>query len=161
MPLNVLLMLSSRQAPDPMVEINYHAKEWACGGALAFIATTRVLSGLIPGESAVAFYGDSRMGNEFLGVGQFEGFLPIESLRAAEIRTTHELYSKFGVPVGMRGFVMISRLRRPRRGETLDAFVSDYQALIRATDKELSTGNLPDGPSRTAVYFTTGAKVEI
>ena len=119
MPLNVLLMLSSRQAPAPKAEIDHHIDAWASNKSPVYMATTRVLAELVPGESAVAFYGDSQMGNEFLGVGRFEGYLPGMSLRAAELLKSHGLYSTNGVPHGLRGFVILSHIRKPKRGETL------------------------------------------
>jgi hypothetical protein len=165
MPLNVLLMLSSRQSPAPEVEIDHHLEALARGEPQAYLATTRVLTDLVPGEGAVAFYGDSHMNNKFLGIGRFDGYLPISSIRAAELLRTHPLYSTGGVPTGLRGFVILSKLRKPKQGETLDKLADPKSlapgARLRAGGKKLNLENIPPGPARTAVYFWTEKPVRL
>src|SRR5215208_475762 len=55
---NVLLMFSTDQPPDPVAEMRWHAERCAKDGATA-VVTTRVLTGLTPGRSTVAFYRES------------------------------------------------------------------------------------------------------
>lgn len=163
MALNVLLMLSSRQPPQPEMEIRHHAEACARGESPVYLATTRVLSELVQGESAVAAWADSGLKNRFLGVGRFEGYLPISSSRAADILKFHPLYSEAGVPSSIRGFVVLSEVRLPVEGETLDTFGSTVGGLLRAGDgtKKLSIANIPSGPARTAVYFWTKQTIVI
>ena len=72
---NVLLMLSSDQPPHPDEEIAWHAAECARAGATALV-TTRVLTGLVPGRSAVAFYGNAALGNRYLGRAISQEYVP-------------------------------------------------------------------------------------
>jgi hypothetical protein len=56
---NVLLMFSTDQPPDPVEELRWHAPQCVVDDTTA-VVTTRVLTGLTPDGSAVAFYGARR-----------------------------------------------------------------------------------------------------
>jgi hypothetical protein len=77
---NVLLMLSTDQPPDPVEEMQWHVRQCGRDGVTA-LATTRVLTGLTPGRSIVAFYGNQALANRYLGGGTFVEFVRFESDR--------------------------------------------------------------------------------
>jgi hypothetical protein len=80
---NVLLMLSTDQLPDPVEEIQWHERQCARDGVTA-VATTRVLTGLTPERSTVAFYGNQALANRYLGRGTFVEYVPYESARPGD-----------------------------------------------------------------------------
>ena len=58
-------MLSSAQPPPPREEVAWHAAHQTADG-MSYIATTRVLTGLVSNKSVVAFYGDVSLFNDKL-----------------------------------------------------------------------------------------------
>ena len=143
MPLNVLLMLGLKQAPAPKVEMNHHTDAWARDKSPVSLATTprpqrprlwRKCSGVLRGQ---------RNGQRVSRRRPFRG-LPAGYVRsrAAELLQSHGLYSTNGVPHGLRGFVILSHIRKPKRGETL----TSLSGRPRTGGKELSLKNIPAGP---------------
>ena len=68
-PINVLLLLSSAQKPDPIEELDILENESikSPDGITHFVATRRCTEYLTPGESAVAFFGDHLAKYKLLG----------------------------------------------------------------------------------------------
>jgi hypothetical protein len=146
---NVLLMLSTDQPPDPVEEMLWHERQCAQDGMTA-VATTRVLTGLTPGRSTVAFYGSRALDNRYLGRGTFVEYVPLESGRGREIARESPLYSRRGMPGSARGFVLLRDLRLPAPGEGL----SSLPGRIEASGRQLEVEALPHGPSRAQVYYS-------
>ena len=73
---NVLLMFSTDQPPDPVEELRWHAPQCVVDDTTA-VVTTRVLTGLTPDRSTVAFYGSQALGNDLLARGTFGEYIPL------------------------------------------------------------------------------------
>jgi hypothetical protein len=145
---NVLLMLSTDQPPDPLEEMQWHAKQCATDGTTA-IATTRVLTGLTPGQSTVAFYGSQALENRYLGRGIFVEYIPITTGRGREIARESPLYSQQGMPGSAQGFVLLRDVQLAGTAEDL----SSLGGKIEASGRTLTLEELPTGPSRAQVYY--------
>ena len=145
---HVLLMLSSQQPPPPLEELQWHATQCRVGGGTA-VATTRVLSGLAPGRSIVAFYGDAALGNRYLGKGIYQGYVPSHTSQGRELWRETPLYQQRGVPDGMKGFVLLRGVEVAGEDDTLDTL----GGTIEATDLPLTVNNLPRSAARIQVYF--------
>ena len=145
---NVLLMLSTDQPPDPVEEMRWHAKQCATDGTTA-VATTRVLTGLTPGRSTVAFYGSQALDNRYLGRGTFVEYIPLDSERGREIARESPLYRQRGMPGSARGFVLIRDLRLAGADEDLYSL----GGTIEASGRTLTLEALPAGPSRAQIYY--------
>jgi hypothetical protein len=144
---NVLLMLSTDQPPDPVGEMRWHAERCAKDGATA-VVTTRVLTGLTPGRSTVAFYGSQALGNRYLGRGRFVEYIALDTERGREIARESPLYRQRGMPGSARGFVLIRDLQLSGEGEDL----SSLGGKIEASGRALTLDTLPVGRSRAQVY---------
>jgi hypothetical protein len=145
---NVLLMFSTDQPPDPVEEMRWHAERCAKDGATA-VVTTRVLTGLTPGRSTVAFYGSQALGNRYLGRGRFVEYIPLDTARGREIARESPLYGQRGMPGSARGFILIRDLLLAAEGEDL----SSLGGKIEASRRALTIDALPAGPSRAQVYY--------
>jgi hypothetical protein len=145
---NVLLMFSTDQPPDPVEEMRWHAKQCAVDGTTA-IVTTRVLKGLTPHQSTVAFYGNQALDNRYLGRGTFVEYIPLAGERGREIARESPLYRQRGMPGSAAGFILVKDLRLPREGEDL----SSLGGKIEASGRTLSREALPAGPARAQVYY--------
>jgi hypothetical protein len=145
--MNVLLMLSSAQPPHPVEEIQWHAENCARTGKTA-IATTHLLGRLTRGKSVVAFYGDSALGNRYLGQGLFAGFANVDDARGESLLSAISLYANHNYPIGIRGLVELTDLHVARTDERLESLNGKLE-----TFKPLTLENLPNGPARSLVYF--------
>ena len=145
---NVLLMFSTDQPPDPVQELQWHAERCAKDGATA-VVTTRVLTGLAPGRSTVAFYGDQALGNRYLGRGTFVEYIALDTERGREIARESPLYRERGMPGSARGFVLLRDLKLAREGQDL----SVLGGRIEASGRALGLDSLPAGPARAQVYY--------
>lgn len=149
MPRHVLLMLSTKQPPDPQKELKWHADECARGGATAVI-TTRRPTRLTPGRSVVAFYGNVDLENRYLGRGTFVEYVPIGDLRARELLRDTPIYHTRGTPRGAQGFIVLRDVQLARPGEDLTAL----GGTIERSGLPLTLENVPRGAARVQVYFT-------
>jgi hypothetical protein len=84
---NVLLMLSSEEPPQPVVEIDWHVAHCRTAGS-TWVVTTKVLTGMTSGSSQVAFYGDAPLGNELLGVGVYLAYLRLDDPQGQQTLAT-------------------------------------------------------------------------
>lgn len=148
--LNVLLMLSTREDPDPVMEAAWHVQHCAKRGS-TFLVTTRVIEGLTPGRSCVAFYADSASGNRFLGRGCYKNHVGFDTDRGRQILKDSGLYSRYGTPKKSKAFIELTTVQAARQGESLEVL----DGTIRASGLALTRSNLPAGPSRAQVYFWT------
>lgn len=147
---NVLLMLSSAQPPHPETEVASLASRSRNGSPVAMV-TTRKLVGLVPGESAVAFYGDAALDNRFLGCGVYVRLTSIDAPVGRSVRSEDELYGAHGIPAGAKGLVILSDVRVAANGELLESL----GGTIEASGAPLALENLPKGPARIQVYYST------
>ena len=145
---NVLLMFSTDQPPDPVEEMGWHAKQCAADGTSA-IVTTRVLRGLTPGRSTVAYYGDQALDNRYLGRGTFVEYIPLETDRGRAIARESPLYRRRGMPASARGFILVKDLQLASEGEDL----SSLGGTIVASGRRLTRETLPAGRARAQVYY--------
>jgi hypothetical protein len=145
---NVLLMFSTDQPPDPIEEMRWHAERCATDGTTA-VVTTRVLTGLTPEQSTVAFYGSQTLGNRFLGRGTFVEYIALDTERGREIARESPLYKQRGMPGSARGFILIRDLQLPGESEDL----SSLGGTIEASGRALTLDTLPAGPARAQVYY--------
>ena len=148
---NVLLMFSTDQPPDPVEEMRWHAKQCAADGTTA-IVTTRILKGLTPERSTVAFYGNQALENQYLGRGTFVEYIPLQTERGREIARQSPLYRQRGMPGSARGFVLVRDFQLARHGEDLSALGGKIEASGRTLTREA----LPPGRSRAQVYYEWG-----
>lgn len=149
---NVLLMLSAEHPPPPLEEVRWHATQCADGSPTA-VVTTRRLTGLVPGRSVVAFYGNAALDNRFLGCGTFLEYVPLGSAHGAELLRESPLYRSRGVPAGARAFLVLRDVREAADGEGLEAL----GGTIEASGRPLTLDNIPKGASRVQVYFRGGS----
>jgi hypothetical protein len=145
---NVLLMFSTDEPPDPVEEMRWHA-EWCAKDGATAVVTTRVLTGLTPGRSIVAFYGSQALGNRYLGRGSFVEYIALDTERGREIARESPLYRQRGMPRSARGFVLLQDLQLAGKGEDL----SSLGGRIEATGRPLTVDTLPAGRSRAQVYY--------
>jgi hypothetical protein len=145
---NVLLMFSTDQPPDPVEEMRWQAKQGAADGTTA-IVTTRVLTGLTPGRSTVAFYGNQALGNRYLGRGTFVEYIPLDTDRGREIARESPLYRQRGMPSSVRGFVLVRDFQLAGEGED----ISSLGGKIEASGRSLTLEALPAGRARAQVYY--------
>jgi hypothetical protein len=145
---NVLLMFSTDQPPDPVEELRWHAQQCAVDGTTA-VVTTRVLTGLTPDRSTVAFYGSQALGNDLLARGTFVEYIPLGTDRGPEIARESPLYRRRGMPASARGFVLVKDLRLATEGEDL----SSLSGRIEASGRTLTREALPAGRARAQVYY--------
>jgi len=149
-PLNVLLLLSYDQEPNPDEELL--ALEEACKNTRdgeVYFATTRDLSSLRDGGE-VAFHGDGRDEHRLLATATFRAFIPFESKKAVSILANDRLYGTRH-PRRLRGFVRLSQLQNLRAGTLVDSlggWLSDGQRL--------TTSRVPSGHARASVYYVKG-----
>ena len=106
----------------------------------------------------MAFYGDSHLQNRLLGVGCFDGFIPVGSLTAVELLQKHELYSKGGVPVGLKGFVSVRHFSQCEENRKVDVLEGTFRSGSYE-GQQIREELLPTGPSRAAVYFLSPGRV--
>lgn len=159
MPQNVLLMLSTAAPPPPVQEVQWHAAHCASHGS-THLVTTHTLDDLVAGESVVAFYGDAALGNRYLGRGIYLGYTDFDSPPGQALLAGSPLYSTHGTPATSRGFVELRDVVIASAGEDLGSL----NGIIRASGLPLTLANIPDGPSRSRVYYLRGsstAKAEL
>ncbi len=152
---HVLLMLSSDQPPPPTEEIRWHARQSADGGQTVLV-TTRLLTGLTPHRSIVAFYGNAALRNRLLGYGCFVKYVPLASPLGQAVLRDSPLYNRDGIPDGARGCIILEKVHEARSGESLESL----SATIEATGLPLSLENIPKSPARIQVYFRRRAVTE-
>lgn len=145
---NVLLMLSGAQPPPPREEVATLARRSRDCGRASFV-TTRIVTGLTPDKSVVAFYGDASLSNVFLGAGIFVSTRPLTADVLDSLR--HDpLYGTAGVPKGARSLLELRNVRVAAPGEGLESL----NGVIEATGRRLSLQALPRSAARIQVYFT-------
>src|SRR5690606_11772712 len=103
---NVLLMLSSDQPPPPTEEIRWHSRQCADGGRTVLV-TTRILTGLTPHVSMVAFYGNAALQSRFLGLGCYVQYVRIDSPLSQSVLMESPLYRRDGIPAGAKGCLIL------------------------------------------------------
>jgi hypothetical protein len=106
------------------------------------VVTTRVLRGLTPGRSTVAFYGNQELDNRYLGRSTFVEYVPLDTERGREIARESPLYRQRGMPGSARGFVLVKDFRLAGQGEDL----SSLDGKIEASGRTLAREALPQGP---------------
>jgi len=149
---NVLLMLSSDQPPHPKKEIEEHARiSDDCGET--YLITTRIITGLTPEESVVAFYGDADLGNVFLGIGCYQGYVEMNSPEWNERLQASELYQAHGYPKTAQGMIRMSGVRCARDGEGLAFLEGTITSRGTSNGKPLTLSNLPKSAARIQVYY--------
>lgn len=149
---NVLLMLASTQKPPPRQEAHWHATHPSVDG-MSYVATTRKLSGMTPGRSVVAFYGDIVLSNQLLAYGIYEDYLRIDSDEGQAILQSSDLYREHGTPDRVIGLIKLRSFVELPEGTCLDALGCAIQADGVGNGRPLTLLNLPVGPARSQVYF--------
>ncbi|WP_143195612.1 hypothetical protein [Archangium sp. Cb G35] len=147
---NVLLMLSSHAPPPPREEVAWHVRT-SKQAKYTYLVTTKELTGLVPGESSVAFYGDADLNNTYLGRGLFHRYLPLNSSPGLEILSNHALYSQRGYPTTAKGLIALSNIIAAERDELLESL----NGTIVPTKLPLRLRNIPKGQARARIYFLT------
>lgn len=149
--LHVLLMLSTKQPPDPIIEVEWHdrmTKELSDEKSPTFIATTRLIKGLRPGVSEVHFYGDSQLDNAYLGSGIFHSYILLTSPKGQELMNELEVYRNYGCPANTRGFIGVTKFEN-----VVGMSIDDLNGVMRSNRTPLSLQNLPNSAARAQIYF--------
>ena len=115
-PLNLLLILSSEQKPEPEKEVISLRGIHEDIGSVYF-ATTRYVQDLTRGKSEVALYGDEKLNYRLLARSRFLGFVPQEDPKADEILRSGSLYSESERPDTFRGFLHLGDFRLTNQEE--------------------------------------------
>lgn len=150
---NVLLMLSSDQPPHPEKEVAWHAAECAQRGETALL-TTRRLTKLVPDRSEIAFYGDAKLGNRYLGRATFLEYVPLTSTRGATLLANSSLYRDRGMPRGARAFLILREVEAAAAGQGLEVLSGTIRSSGGTDGRPLALEHLPDGAARIQVYYT-------
>ena len=145
---NVLLMLSSRQPPDPEAEVAFHTQHCAAHGSTCLV-TTRPLSDLVEGMSEVAFYGDNDLGNRYLGRGTFLRYTTLDDELRRNVMSDGSIYVTHGIPDRARAVIEL----RDVREAVLDEGLEVLQGIIESNELPLCRENIPRGASRASVYY--------
>ena len=145
---NVLLMLSSGAPPPPVQEAQWHTAHCNAHGTTDII-TTRLLTGMTPGQSVVAFYGDAALANGYLGKGVYVDYIELNTPPGQQLLQTHPLYAPNNHPVTARAFVRVEQFSEAQPGEELNFL----NGIIEASGLPLTLANIPDGPARLQVYY--------
>src|SRR5437016_4690643 len=115
---NVLLMLSSAAPPPPIQEVQWHTAHCQAHGTTDII-TTRLLTGMTPGQSVVAFYGDAALANEYLGKGVYVDYIPLNTPQGQQLLQAHPLYAPNNHPATTQAFVRVEHFSEAQPGEDL------------------------------------------
>jgi hypothetical protein len=168
--LHCLFLLSSNEPPDPVSEVEWHARRWDEKKSPTFVATTRQIKGLRPGVSEIHFYGDSQhLGSAYLGGSIFHSYVPLGSLKGQEILNNSDLYKRFGCPAATRGFIGVTEFNATP-GKSIDEGILEFQAGQRKSERLkaimraklddpdidkmlLIKANLPKSAARIQIYF--------
>jgi len=149
--LNVMLMLSTRQPPDPLREIQWHVRRCSELG-LTYVATPRSPTTLSRDGSVVVFYSSRDLGNRVLGFGLFYELVEIGSRRGIEIASRQaDLYRK--VPRGSRYWIGLSKVSD--QAVSLADFGGTIVSEGEGNGLPLDEENLPASAARGCVYFKT------
>lgn len=149
--LNVLLMLSTKQPPDPDVEVAWHHAESQKAGT-TWLVTTRDVRGLHPGSGTVALYGDAGLRNRYLGRGTYRDYALLTTARGMNALSTSDLYRQYGYPASACAMIELSDV--VVAGPAGGSFGS-LGGTIRASGLPLTLANLPNGAARIQVYYLT------
>lgn len=150
---HLLYMLSSGVEPDPDEEIRWHARQCAAPGAVTAVASIRNPRQLSPGQSKVAFYGDSSLGNRLLGSGSFVEFVPIGGRRGGSLLESSELYGQGRHPPTIQGMLLLRDVREAPPGSS----IASLNGVFGATNQPLRPENLPEGAARMMLYYRRAA----
>jgi hypothetical protein len=145
---NVLLMLSSAAPPLPVQEVQWHSAHSNAHGTTDVI-TTRLLTGMTPGQSVVAFYGDAALANEYLAKGVYVDYIPLNTPQGQQLLQAHPLYAPNNYPATAQAFVRLRDFQLAQPGKDL----TSLNGIIEASGLPLTLANIPDGPSRSQVYY--------
>jgi hypothetical protein len=151
-------MLSTAQCPHPVEEIRWHVAQCNAHRSTR-MPTTKVITGLRPGESTVAFYADASLDNRLLGWGTFEGFTK-GTEKAVEQIDEIPLYAAGNHPPNPKGILHLSNMQEAAQESEVDVLDGE----MTANQLPLTRSNLPAGPARGLVYYhsttTSDAEVE-
>lgn len=150
---HALYMLSSDVDPDPEEEIRWHAGNCSTPDAVTAMASTRNPRRLSAGQSRVAFYGDSSLGNRLLGTGIFEGFAPISGDRGKALLHGSELYAHGAHPSNILGMLLL----RDVQEAPPDSSIVALDGILSSTGRPLRPEHLPEGAARTMLYYRRAA----
>lgn len=118
---HVLLMLGTGHQPPPREEIHDRANHCAIEGH-THVITTKSFTNMTAQQSVVAFFGDSNLGNAYLGKGKFLRYIPNTDPEYQQILQASELYRLPGnIPNTSQGFIELSDLTEAAPGEGLEA----------------------------------------
>ena len=162
-PINVLLLLSSKQLPHPTNEIDALIEEADKSdlGITHFVTTRAVGDRLTPGKSVVALYGDKELEFDLLATGLFVDFIPRYDTRWNAIIDRHPVYSHSEVPQTAIGMIEIEDIQLARKEglEVLNAIREDGKRVTTELIKELHAVSEHDvfGTYASSIYFVAGA----
>jgi hypothetical protein len=149
---NVLLMFSSDEPPPPLVEVEWHVEHCQTAGH-SWVVTTRVLTGMTPGKSQVAFYGDAHLGNVLLGTAVFLEYLRLGEPRAEEILAGMAIYTEHDIPDGAEGLIYVRDMAQAAPGAQIDSLGGIIVSRGRRNGQRLGLATLPASASRLQVYY--------
>lgn len=159
--INVLLLLSTRQTPEPLHEIEALVR-WPTRDVP--LAVTRLVHEyLTKGQSRVALYADEH-DYPVLAEGTFERFVGFaDGSEADEFRREYHRHPDLGpVPDRCIGFLLLSELKEippSRRLADLDASMESGRRLDENALDELDAGaRSPFGLEKAAIYFVRGSQ---
>lgn len=151
--LNVMLMLSRAQPPDPQEEVQWHMRNLESQAATYF-ASPQALRTLSRG-TAVVFYGDGRLGNCILAIGRFCGTVEIRSRSGLEIAEKQvDIYGQGQLALSAKTWVGVDQLHVDPT-LTIEALGGTIESGGASHGLPLRTEYLPSGQTRRCVFFTT------
>jgi hypothetical protein len=158
--LNMLLLLSSSQSPEPEDEVLEIEDVYSDAEEVPF-AVSRLPVNLTDGTSLVTFYGDEALNHRLLAQGTFRGFVSSESEDAKRVVKASQIYDYDRLPETFRGFVFLSnyKLLDEVSIDSLDGLLSDDQVL---TEDYLysheAINEVEIGKRKNSLYYIRGTR---
>jgi len=151
--LNIMLMLSRAQPPEPLEEVHWHIRNLASRG-VTYFASPQVLRTL-PRGAAVVFYGDGSLGNRILAVGHFCGTVEIRSRPGLEIAGQQaDIYGLGQLSPSAKTWVGVDELHMDPT-LTIEALGGTIKSEGSSQGLPLRAEFLPLGQTRRCVFFAT------
>lgn len=152
-PINLLLILSSKQLPAPIYEVEQLAK-LAYQKSTVLFATTRFVNGLIPGTSKITLYGDEELKHNLLATGIFEEFITLNSPEGESIANSDPLYEK-EYPITLKGFIRLSLFELFPDNESIDSLnaLLETGEFLKSDHPIFEEEEIPFGRQKNSIYY--------
>lgn len=144
-----LLMLSSSVKPEPRGEMFALHERWTQRG-IAYLVHSRLVDGLLPGESHVALYASALLDNILLATAIFVDVVPLDSDEGARRVALAATYERSGLPPTARWVYALRDVEPFAAGRPI-SLLAGYLDLACATP--LTQDSLPATRDRAGLLY--------